>query len=170
METATEKSLVDKLIVDFKTVDDMILNTRFNKSFDTIRLKHKLRGIHQRALRLHMSYLDDVFYVDNYHSKHDKDAMSQLEKLLVLINTAREFLDSELKMDQFKTMRRLTFVSTLCLPLSIITGFFGMNFRFMGIDQGSSGMLRSRTAPYLLFSVLAASVISIVLLFKFNVL
>lgn len=167
--SSSKVSMVDELITEFKHIDDEILGTRFQRPLDTINLKEKLRTIHQRALRLKMSYIDDVFYDDSHHSKHDHDAPVQLDRLLTLIDTAQQFLDSELQSDQFKTMRRLTLVTTICLPLTIITGFFGMNFQFMGIDKGSSGILRDARAPTILFSASLGSVIIIVILFRLNI-
>ena len=164
---SADRSKVDELIADFKVIDHLLLHTNFNnKSSQILTFQAKVRDIHQKALLLHLSYMDDAFYADDYHSTHDPDAIVRLLALLKLIEIASKFLNNQIKTDQLMTMRRLTLITTLCLPLSIITGFFGMNFGFMGVDKGSSGILRSRNAPRILALSFGAAIVLVLAIFR----
>jgi magnesium transporter len=56
---------------------------------------------------------------------------SQLDRAVERIDAAREALSDALQAQLNETTYRLTIVATIFLPLSFITGFFGMNFDWL---------------------------------------
>ena len=52
----------------------------------------------------------------------------------------------------------LTLIATIFLPLSFITGFFGMNFKSMGVPSLKKGIFNTKSADFkiMIFSILIA--------------
>lgn len=146
------KTLQD-LIFDFEQIDRMILESELTSSAVLVAKKY-VHTLYRNALRLKLSYQDDAFY----KSTRAHNDQVRIDQMIEALKTAMSLLDSRVSSDQYENVRRLSTISTICLPLSIITGFFGMNFAFMGIDPKSSGILRMKGAPWILLGTIALSV------------
>jgi magnesium transporter len=69
---------------------------------------------------------------------------SQLDRAVERIDAAREALSDAQAAQLNETTYRLTIVATIFLPLSFITGFFGMNFEWL------TGHIESQASFWLL--------------------
>ena len=69
----------------------------------------------------------------------------------------RELHQAQLDVRQNRTMAVLTVITTLFLPLTVITGWFGMNFEHMGILRESWG--------YPLIIALSVTIVAVCLLY-----
>lgn len=74
------------------------------------------------------------------HRAYFSDLTNNAEQVLRVLNRAEDRLNSlhssyQLQMDDAsaKRLRMLTVISAIFLPLTLITGFFGMNFQVMGL-------------------------------------
>ena len=159
---------IEAIITEFKSIDDQILNWEQMSDHNIAELRQKLHKLKRQALRYKLSFQDDIFYEDKEHAT-DKN-FQLVSDLLSNIETAEKFIDSSQIDRQNKSLKHLTYVSTVCLPLSIITGFFGMNFGFMGMEAGSKGILRWKHAQLLLWGLIFIVLLSVVLLFKIQLL
>jgi magnesium transporter len=65
------------------------------------------------------------------HQPYFDRVQSQLDRAVERIDAAREALSDALQAQINETTYRLTIVATIFLPLSFITGFFGMNFDWL---------------------------------------
>jgi magnesium transporter len=65
------------------------------------------------------------------HQSYFDRIQSQLDRAVERIDAAREALSDALQAQINETTYRLTIVATIFLPLSFITGFFGMNFDWL---------------------------------------
>ena len=157
---------VSELIKDFQVIDNTILSWTLIDTKNLTPLRSDLNNIKRKALRLKLSFQDDTFYDDGHH----KTNLAVVEHLLENIKTAEDFI-SNARMDaQNRSIRTLSLISTICLPLSILTGFFGMNFGFMGIDPGTSGILRWKYAQWMLWTMVAGVVIVVQIAFHTKIL
>lgn len=93
-------------------------------------------------------------YVSEQAQAYFRDIYDHLVRLAELVEVERELLasarDAHFTMLSHRTneiMKRLTMASIIFLPLTVITGFFGMNFAHMPFDN-----------DYLLFSMLGSMV------------
>ena len=161
-------STIMGLLAKFKHVDDMILQWEsFTPSAqDVVSMRKTLHDVKKKALQIKLSFQDDAFYHDKGHTTN----LRAVDTLLANIETAEKFLDSSQIDAQSMSIRRLTMVSTFCLPLSIITGFFGMNFAFMGIDPDSSGILRWKHAQLFLWTLLIFIILIVYMAFRYRLL
>jgi magnesium transporter len=101
-------------------------------------------------------------YVKPENIAYFRDIFDRLLRILDLVDSARDIISGS--MDIYlsavsnrlnEIMKKLTIVATIVLPLSLVTGIYGMNFRFMP-------ELHSR---YGYFTVLASMVIFSVVMF-----
>ena len=87
--------------------------------------------------------LQNYFRDINDHVKLVHDEIGSQRELLTSILQANLALlgvrQNEISVQQNETSKQLTLVATIFLPLSFITGFFGMNFPWLVDHIGSFG-------------------------------
>ena len=157
-------SELDEMIKEFKEIDDIILNWSYDDRKDVHTLRKRLQKVNRNVLRLKLSIEDDTIY----GGKSQNVNMNAINILMQNIKTARKFVDSVQLDAQSETLRHLTIITTICMPLSLITGFFGMNFAFMGIDPGTKGMLRSKYSEFMLWALMIGVIVVFQTLFYFR--
>ena len=91
--------------------------------------------------------------------EHTVQIIESLEMFRDMVTGLKESYHSQLNIEMNKTIQTLTIITTIFIPLSFITGVFGMNFHHMiGID--------SRYGFYITMAVMA--ILSIWMLFYFR--
>ncbi len=113
------------------------------------------RGADPRVTGMLQNYFRDI----NDHVKlvHD-DVGSQRELLTSILQANLALLgarQNEISVQQNETSKQLTLVATIFLPLSFITGFFGMNFPWLVRHIGSFGSFAVYGVGSLLLSCVA---------------
>ena len=94
-----------------------------------------------------------VDYLYEYKRKHfinnNKDKIKQVDFYINYLNHQIDVLDD------FQG-HLLTLIATIFLPLSFITGFFGMNFKSMGVPSLKNGIFNLKNADekIILFSII----------------
>lgn len=156
---------LEELVKAFKVIDDAILNWSRHSRKRVLRLSHRLNHIHRDALRLKLSFQDDSLY----QSGHHETTVKKVENLLENIATAKDFLVTAQREQQSTSLRLLTQISTVCLPLGILVGFFGMNFEFMGIDPGTRGILRMKHSQAVFWALFIGLITAIFILFYLDI-
>lgn len=79
---------------------------------------------------LNFLYKYKIEYDKNNNNKYDKKIDIYISYLKNIISNLNDFQN-----------HLLTLVATIFLPLSFITGFFGMNFKSMGVPSRNDGIL-----------------------------
>ena len=83
---------------------------------------------------------DDLWqYYIIYNNLYKNDPKKQ-KKILDIINNYIQYLEHQSKYLDFFSNNILTLVATIFLPLTFITGFFGMNFKSMGAPSLKKGI------------------------------
>jgi hypothetical protein len=102
-----------------------------------------------------------IFYFRFYANNPQKK-----KEVLDIINHYIKYLDHQSKYLDFFSNNILTLVATIFLPLTFITGFFGMNFESMGVPSLKKGVFTIKNADFWIgiFSL----VIIVIMGFQFN--
>ena len=126
----------------------------FDKKTDNILIvAQDLHKIQRKLITLQLSKPDEI-------NKSWLKSTKLLDKYIKLIQ-----LD-----EQNQNIRLLTMISTICLPLGIIVGAFGMNFAFMGIDPDTKGIFRWKSAPIVFWSLFIGNIVILIVLFNIRLL
>lgn len=108
-------------------------------------------GMSMRANINNMLSEDDIFGFTCY-SRRAEMLHLQVQTLRDYISHIREAYRTDIAVRQSKSMNMLTVVTSLFLPLSLIAGWYGMNFRFMP----------ELSSPYGYPAVIAVSILIVV--------
>jgi magnesium transporter len=113
------------------------------------------RGADPRVTGVLLDYFRDI----NDHVKLVHDEIGSQRELLTSVLQANHALlsvrQNEISVQQNETSKQLTLVATIFLPLSFITGFFGMNFPWLVDHVGSFGAFAVYGVGSLLLSCVA---------------
>lgn len=93
-----------------------------------------------------ITYLDDEFNQLDLYSKLLlvlDNTLSLVENIESSIYSCIDIYNSELSNKMNKTMQLLTIITVLSLPLTIISGIFGMNFKSMPLISNNFGFILS---------------------------
>ncbi len=97
------------------------------------------RGVDPRVTGVLQNYFRDI----NDHVKLVHDEIGSQRELLTSILQANLALlgarQNEISVQQNETTKQLTIIATIFLPLTFVTGFFGMNFPWLVDHIGSFG-------------------------------
>ena len=109
---------------------------------------------------------DDLWQYYLYYFNIYKDQPKKQKEVLGVINHYIKFLDHQSKYLNFFSSNILTLVATIFLPLTFITGFFGMNFQSMGVPSLKKGIFTVKHADF--WIALFSFAIIIFMGFQFN--
>lgn len=108
---------------------------------------------------LQLEHTDDMKVIDRI--KYYNERVKFFTKTLDTIN---DFNNTKDMRQQSKSLKLLTTINMVALPLAIITGYFGMNFKSMGNITHGKGVLSSLHGQKLVFFLFFVSVIAMVIL------
>lgn len=133
--------ILDRIEVQIETIEDTVITTLDPSVLENINnVRRELLSIRRLLIpgREVVSSLarGDSPYVDATSEKYFRDVYENLIQLVELTETYRELATgardiylNALSMSTNEVMKRLTAVATILLPLTVITGLYGMNFR-----------------------------------------
>ncbi|KHD45098.1 magnesium transporter CorA family protein [Streptococcus hongkongensis] len=139
--------------------DDVELLDAFDRELDDIEeaildnsdvnYDHRLNQLRKQFIKLNQHYLQLIDLAQEFNENENnffKDEnlrffhlfASRVARLQTTVQTLRETIiqirdlaQSRLEMKQNKIMAILTIVTTSCMPLTILVGWYGMNFKYM---------------------------------------
>ncbi|MGT2932920.1 magnesium transporter CorA family protein [Streptococcus catagoni] len=135
--------LLEKIDRDINLIEENIISaSNQNHNYDLILFRRKLT-----KLNVHYSQLIDLSQ-EFYENENDFFAEEQLRffhlfasrvsRLQSMVLTLRETIvqirdlsNAQLEMKQNKIMAVLTVITASCMPLTILVGWYGMNFKYM---------------------------------------
>ena len=154
---------MEELLLRFKELDETILKSSKIEKIEKV--QKKLFLLQGDVLRMKLSLEDNALF----DQPELEDKIKEVNRLLDNIKTALAIIKDINLSHQTKNLRRLSQITTICLPLGLITGFFGMNFAFMGIDPGSKGILRAKNAALYFWTLVFVVTIIVNLMFSLHV-
>lgn len=155
--------IFNKNLKRYLIIDKELLNWKSRQSTKLLsHYRKELHRIERHVLQIKLSYIDNT--IINYQEENIVDNVNmnfknKVNNLLKNIELAQKIISNIQLDNQTSSIRLLTNISTICLPLSIIVGFFGMNFAFMGIDKGGSGIYRWKHSQIIFWIIIILSIL-----------
>lgn len=134
--------------------------------------------IHKQLYNLRKKYLRTEIEInrlvlsDNGIGDEEKN-VKDIRRRLKVIDRNLKFLDkyynNVMQVKQKQSIDSLTLITLIFLPLSFITGYFGMNFKAMGSPAMKSGIFSWKKGEHFVFALFLFSIITILVLVKLGV-
>ncbi len=162
---------MDKVYIDIDNLEDTIIKSIDSGSPERIiNIKRKLLNIRkiislERSLILDLSERSYEFFIKDMRF-YFMDIYDHLFQVLETLDTYREILSGSMdiylssvsnKMNEI--MKVLTIIATIILPLTLITGIYGMNFHYMP-------ELYFRYGYYIILTLMSLITLVFILFFK----
>ena len=159
--TSTEIENIEEELV---LLDKYLLKK--NNQISHKKISEKIFKIRKKILEIEINL--NEMELKNVNIKIVNDLKKKINNIQKNLNIISDYNIKILQSKQQKTIDTLTLINTIFLPLSLITGFFGMNFKSMGVPSLNTGIYTISNAT---FSIICSFIlISLVttLLFKYN--
>lgn len=148
---------------DIAKLDEFLLATGRPQKDNTI--IGNLHDLKRKVIRLHLM-IDLYEYNHKTIEKSTNNRLTKINQKIVLLDSYNSMI---IKYKQKKTLDILALVSLIFLPLSLITGYFGMNFVGMGTPLKKTGIFSISKPNYFVMVLFAISIVVMgVLFFNFN--
>ena len=165
---------------DFKKVKDYIalLNNQLPKINNYLlnNEKYDHNVINDKLFKFRKILMKTNLMLNNLQIKYkDNDEM---EKKINFYKTRTNFFNKSLNIidkynnaldikGQSKSLKLLTTINMIALPLAIITGYFGMNFKSMGNPTRNKGILSHKHGQKIVLGLFIISIITMVILTQY---
>ena len=154
--------MLSNLQSDFEKLNKIILEG----SETDLEITKKVDDVSSKLLYSSL-VLKNKIYEDNEGDYSEQSKI--LEKLRSNMSSIDEYQNKQIMMSQKTDINILSWFAVVFLPLSLITGYYGMNFASMGnpIEEGATGVLAEKDADKWVFFLFAISLLITVILVKF---
>lgn len=139
-----------------------------NKKPDHEKINDLLYKIRQKILIFKIK-LNELELKGGIYDKKTMYFKKRLEIIVNNLNLVDDYNSKILVHNQKKSIDTLTIVNTIFLPLALITGYFGMNFKSMGCPSRATGIFTVNNGQMLVFTLFILISTIIILLFKLNI-
>ena len=156
------KSIINLLV----HLDEKILHSNLK---DNNKLTEHIFNIRKRIFNINFKIheLELISNGNNVNFDHLKKKIKFMIENFKLIN---DFNKQILQKNKKRAIDTLTVVNTIFLPLSLITGYFGMNFKSMGAPSNKTGIFTLKDGQYFVFLLFISLTLFILVLFYHNLL
>lgn len=133
----------DKIYNKLEEIENQIIKTpSLNQTNKIYKLKKELVGLRKSLIPLeksvNMILKDEFDLIDDANEIFIRDVYDHLVQLIQIYDSCREFISSLIELNSSnmsnslnKTMKILTTIATIFIPLTFIAGVYGMNFHNM---------------------------------------
>jgi len=124
-----------------------------------------LHELKKRVIRLH--FIIDLYeYNNKVKIKKDRERLDKISHKIKLLDNYNSMI---IEYKQKNSLNIIALMSLIFLPLTLITGYFGMNFEGMGAPSKSKGIFTIGKPNYFVFLLFIISIIIFsVLYYKFK--
>tara|TARA_B100000780_G_C21123705_1_gene455492 strand:+ start:958 stop:1446 length:489 start_codon:yes stop_codon:yes gene_type:complete len=124
-----------------------------------------LHALKRRVIRLHFM-IDLHEYNNKTINKNNRDRLKKINKKIKLLDSYNSMI---IMYKQKNSLDLIALVSLIFLPLTLITGYFGMNFGGMGSPVKIKGIFTIGNPNYFVFTLFTLSFIIFgILFYKFK--
>lgn len=156
-----------KMIVLEKQVSDLDNKISFEKP-DHEYISNARFAINKLKLFLELKILGLELHQEE-HKKRLEYIMKRLHIVDKNLEIIKDFNTALHNKRQTKAIDSLTIVNTIFLPLTLIVGYFGMNFKSMGCPTNKTGILTMDYGQIFVIGLCISITLLIYLLFKFEI-
>ena len=156
---------VEVIINLLVNIDNKILNASIK---DNSKLTNELFIIRKKIFNVNFR-LHKLELLDNQNNNL-KNLKNKIKFMIDNFRLINDFNRQILQKNKKKAIDTLTIVNTIFLPLSLITGYFGMNFKSMGTPTHGKGILTINNSHNFVFILFFTSISIIVFLFYSKIL
>ena len=165
MEIESLNKEIKNIINLLEETDDEILHDKIK---DNKVLTEKLFNLHKKIFILNLK-------IHQLELKYPRDEkvkilIKKMDFILENFNLLNDFNKEILQQNKKRAIDTLTIVNTIFLPLALITGFYGMNFKSMGVPSLKKGVFTIKHAQRYIFFLFLFFIIIILIIFYFNIL
>lgn len=131
--------------------------------------------IHHNIYQMRKIYLRTEMAINKkiLSGQVQKSDVREILQKLRLIGINLKFLDkyynNVLQVKQKQSLDSLTLVTLIFLPLTLITGYFGMNFKDMGSPSIGQGVFTWKKGQHFVFSLFIISIVIILILVRIGI-
>lgn len=165
MEYIKEKleEITKEIVIIDKHILDKYPTHQLQQKILDIKRKRILLGIRLHALHFIKKKKNDYGIENkNYELIKIKKKVKFMDQNIQLLETYNNQLSN---ISQKNSIDILTVINTIFLPLALITGYFGMNFKSMGAPSLKTGVLAFKNGQLLVFFLFVLSILLTLLLF-----
>lgn len=137
----------------------MIQNSTNDINYDYIH--KKLYDIVKNILVVHSSLKN----IDKKDQEKIREDLNYISKSLAILN---EYNSYYIGLKNERSIKLLTIVNTIFLPLGFLVGYFGMNFSTMGVKNNKFGIYSIKHSQKYLWGGFLILVIVVLLLFNYS--
>ena len=155
------------MLVLEKQVSDLDNKISFEKP-DHEYISNARFAINKLKLFLELKILE----LELHQEEHKKKLQNIMQRLHIVDKNLKIIKDFNTELHnkrQTKALDTLTIVNTIFLPLTLIVGYFGMNFRSMGCPTTKFGILTMKYGQTFVIALIIFITIIIYFLFKFEI-
>jgi Mg2+ and Co2+ transporter CorA len=156
---------VEVIINLLVNIDNKILNASIK---DNSKLTNELFIIRKKIFNVNFR-LHKLELLDNQNNNL-KNLKNKIKFMIDNFRLINDFNRQILQKNKKKAIDTLTIVNTIFLPLSLITGYFGMNFKSMGVPSNKTGIFTIKNSQAFVFLLFISLTFLIIVLFYHNVL
>lgn len=168
--------LADTVVESLDEIEDRVFDERLSAAVETTRLQRQIASLRRIVVRLKRVVTDLEPATKRFASRDLSpffgDLMDHIERLLETVDEAKDTIDifanADYNLSTEKTNRVLailTIIFTLTIPLTVLSGLYGMNVVLPGADTGTEWTF---AGPYsTLIVILVVALVPALLLFLF---
>jgi len=157
---------IDQIISILLDLDDRFLS---KKNINDKKIENVMIDLRKKIFQVNF-YLHKLELSDSNNDALIKQIKKKHQFMLENYQLINDYSKQVLERDKKKSMDTLTMVNTIFLPLGLITGYFGMNFKSMGSHTHNKGILSFTHGQTLVVTLFLTISLFILYLFHNNVL
>lgn len=157
---------IEHIINNLIDIDEKILNKKINDD----ELSTIMYDIRRKIFKLNIK-VHELELSNNNNNNNELIMLKKKIKFMIQnFNLINEYNKQILQKNKKKAIDTLTIVNTIFLPLALITGYFGMNFKSMGVPSNKFGILTFKYGQGFVLTLFIFITIFIILLFYLDIL
>ena len=160
-----DNQIEEDILIELNKLENKIKNLDYNILKDKKFVFKNLYIYKKKLIKISIEY--DEYLLNNNKNKIIENKIKNINKNIKLLI---EFHNLNINIQKHKSINNISLISTIFLPLGLITGYFGMNFYHMGNPTLKKGILSINHANKFVLILFFISITLTLRLFHYNIL